>query len=136
MRDIVAGVIGGAAALAVDRAVGRTMPDTRTQSAAAGLLTAAAIYPVARRRGFGNLTEKVVLLAAGGVVAAAAAMPKQRTQLIAAGWIAHAAFDAAFHDNADVSRIPSWYPAMCAGYDIALGASLLVPAQRAPSSRH
>lgn len=132
MRDVVAGVIGGGAALAVDRAVSRTMPNARTESAAAGLLTAAAIYPLARRRGFGSLGEKVVLLGASGVVAAAAAMPKQRTQLIAGGWIAHAAFDAAFRDDANVSRIPSWYPAMCAGYDVALGASLLVPAQRAP----
>lgn len=128
MRDLAAGLIGGGAALAVDRAVAQTMPNARTESAAAGLLTAAAIYPLARRRGFGSFGEKVVLLAAGGVVAAAAAMPKQRTKLIAAGWVAHAAFDAAFRHDANVSRIPSWYPAMCAGYDVALGASLLRPA--------
>jgi hypothetical protein len=130
MRNVVAGVTGAGAAIAVDRAVARTMPTARTESAAAGLLTAAAIYPLARRRGFGDLGEKVVLFAAGGVVAAAGALPKHRTRLIAAGWIAHATFDAAFRTDARASRIPSWYPAMCAGYDIALGALLLSDARR------
>lgn len=136
MRDVLAGVLGGGAALAVDRAVDRAMPTARTASAATGLLTAAAIYPLARRRGFGSLGEKVVLLAAGSLVAAAAARPEHRTQLIAVGWLAHAGFDAAFSHDPAASRIPSWYPAMCAGYDVALGASLLRPARRAPSSRH
>lgn len=112
--------------MAVDRVVASASRDIRTQSAAAGLLAAAAIYPLACRRGFGNLGEKAVLALAAGVVGAAAAKPQWRTQLIAAGWIAHASFDAAFHPNNDASRIPSWYPAMCAGYDVALGARLLL----------
>jgi hypothetical protein len=49
IRDAVAVAVGGAAALAVDRAVEQSMPYVRTESAAAGLVTAAAIYPLARR---------------------------------------------------------------------------------------
>ena len=51
-------------------------------------------------------------------------MPARRAQVLGAGWIAHAGFDAVFTPH-DASRIPSWYPAMCAGYDVALGARLL-----------
>jgi hypothetical protein len=130
---IVAGAVGGVSAIAVDRAVAEAVPGLRTESAAAGLIAAAVIYPLARRRGFGNVGEKAVLALATGVVAAAAAKPGRRTQLIAAGWLAHAAFDAAFRPNNASSRIPSWYPAMCAGYDVALGARLLLPARRRPT---
>jgi hypothetical protein len=135
LRDVVAGAVGAAAAIAVDRAVDQTMPSFRTESAAAGLITAAVIYPLARRRGFGNLGEKAVLALATGIVVAAAAKPNRRTELIAAGWIAHAAFDGAFRPNREVSRIPGWYPAMCAGYDVALGARLLLPRRGAVTVR-
>jgi hypothetical protein len=53
----------------------------------------------------------------------ATARPARRRQLVAAGWLAHAGFDAAFVPH-DGSRIPAWYPAMCAGYDVALAGRL------------
>jgi hypothetical protein len=124
MLHVVAAAAGAGAAVGVDVLTERVMPARRADGAALGLLTAAAIYPAARRRGFGTVGEKAVLLAAGALVAAAVALPARRMQLLGAGWIAHAGFDAAFHPHDD-SRIPSWYPAMCAGYDVALGARLL-----------
>jgi hypothetical protein len=39
--------------------------------------------------------------------------------------VAHAGFDAAFSHDATASRIPSWYPAACAGYDVAFAALLI-----------
>jgi hypothetical protein len=124
VRDVAAFAAGAGAAVSVDVLTERAMPTRRIDGAALGLLTAAAIYPAARRSGFGTGVEKVVLIAAGAVVAVAAALPARRAQLLAAGWIAHAGFDAAFSPHDD-SRIPSWYPAMCAGYDVGLGVRLL-----------
>jgi hypothetical protein len=124
VRNALGLAVGAAAAVGVDRMTAQVMPARRLDGAALGLLTAAGIYPAARRRGFGTLSEKAVLLGAAAVVAATVAMPARRAQLLAAGWIAHAGFDAAFTSHDD-SRIPSWYPAVCAGYDLALGARLL-----------
>jgi hypothetical protein len=123
-KDVASAAVGAAAALGADRAAARL--NRRTEIAAAGLLTAAAIYPAARRRSFGDGREKAVLVAAAAVVTAALTQPGLRGRwLLAAGWLAHAGFDAKFAPHAD-SRIPSWYPAMCAGYDAALAARLLI----------
>lgn len=124
VQNVLGLAVGAAAAVGVDKLTAEVMPARRLDGAALGLLTAAGIYPAARRRGFGTRTEKAVLIAAGAVVAAAVAMPARRARLLAAGWIAHAGFDALFMPH-DESRIPSWYPAVCAGYDLALGARLL-----------
>jgi hypothetical protein len=124
VRNVLGLAVGAAAAVGVDKVTDEVMPARRLDGAALGLLTAAGIYPAARRRGFGTRGEKAVLISAGAVVAAAAALPARRAQLLAAGWIAHAGFDALFTPHRE-SRIPSWYPAVCAGYDLALGARLL-----------
>jgi hypothetical protein len=124
MRNVLGLAVGAAAAVGVDRVTEQLAPARRMDGAALGLLTAAGIYPAARRRGFGTASEKLVLTAAAVVVAAAAALPARRAQLLAAGWVAHAGFDALFTPHVE-SRIPSWYPAVCAGYDLALGVRLL-----------
>ena len=46
------------------------------------------------------------------------------THILAAGWLAHAGFDAVHHRNSS-SRLPAWYPAVCAGFDIAVAAQLM-----------
>jgi hypothetical protein len=119
-RDVAAGAIGAAAAVGVDVVMQRTAPQHRTPGAALGLVGAALIYPVARRGRFGDAAEKLVLGAA--TVTSLMAHPDRR-RLVAAGWLAHALFDAQFAPGS-ASRIPRWYPAMCAGYDVALAARL------------
>ena len=73
---------------------------------------------------------------AGAVTAASAKAPVRqggmlsgdggRRAVIAAGWVAHAAFDHVHHAGPG-GRLPKWYPALCAGYDIAFAAMLLRP---------
>lgn len=119
-----AAAIGAAAAVGADALALRIVPRHRVTAAAGGLVTAAAIYPLARRRTLGDDREKAVLVAAAVVALGPAALsPKAGRALIAVGWLAHAGFDASFHAGAD-SRIPRWYPAMCAGYDAALAVRL------------
>lgn len=150
---------GWAGATAVDRAA-RRLPRARVALHAAGLATAAAIYPLARLGGQavrtptpapgiaavgpddrtpderaaptpgpgpdGHATRELAALAAFGVAALLAA---RRSDLVArrtlaAGWLAHALFDAV-HETGPASRIPAWYPAFCAGYDGGVAVGLL-----------
>ena len=95
---------------------------------AAGMVAAAAIYPIARSRrplGAPLARELAGLVATGAIASMAARSTQSRARrLVAAGWAAHAAFDMV-HDRGEDSRIPSWYPAMCAGYDLAIAARLV-----------
>ncbi len=128
VTDAAALVAGAAAGYGADAATTRLAPRLRGAGAAAGLVTAAAIYPLARRRLAVDaaLTREVAGVAATGAVAVAArrlpATPARR--ILGIAWAAHAAFDAV-HTRSPDSRLPAWYPAMCAGYDIALGARLV-----------
>ena len=92
----------------------------------AGLVAAALIYP-ASRRSFGTpgvATEAWVAVAAGGLTWVAANLdPAAARRLVACGWAAHALFDMLRGPSSD-SRLPAWYPAMCAGFDVALAATL------------
>jgi hypothetical protein len=94
---------------------------------AVGLAFVAGIYPAARRRWRldRSSASEVVGVAAfgtGSVVAARRSRPRA-TRLLAAGWASHALFDIA-HGHDDGSRLPSWYPAFCATYDLVLGRHL------------
>jgi hypothetical protein len=122
-KHIVAAALGATAAVGADVVTTRVQPKRRTEASAAGLVTAAAIYSLARRRSFGNGREKITLVAALALVGAALGQPEKARLIVAGGWLAHAGFDAAFTSRDD-SRIPSWYPAMCAGYDVAAAARL------------
>jgi hypothetical protein len=122
------GVIAGAGLAEVMARSARELPaDYQVPFYAAGLATAAAIYPVARRRwgrDRNSAGELAGLLAYGAasVLAARRARPQAR-RLLAAGWASHALFDAA-HGHDETSRLPQWYPAMCAGYDLVVCAHL------------
>ena len=117
MRPVVAAVIGAASALGEDVLAQRRVADRRVALTAAALVGAATIYPLGRR-GFGDRLERLTLAASVVLVGASAALPSARgRQLVAAGWLAHAGFDAAFAQRRGDSRIPTWYPPMCAGYD-------------------
>jgi hypothetical protein len=122
---------GAALAVATDAGTRRVTHDSMIVPAAAvGLVTAAAIYPAARAgretsRGV-VVRETAGLIGAGAVLAAAVAKRGSATvkRAVAAGWLAHAVFDN-LHDRGPTSRLPGWYPAACAGYDIALAGLLL-----------
>jgi hypothetical protein len=130
--DIVSAAVGVGAALAVDHLVGRRLPRRRVMLQAAGLTAAAVIYPAARARRTVSLPvvrELGALTGFGALSSAAARNPDTASaaRWLAAGWTAHAAFDFA-HDGGEHSLIPAWYPALCAGYDLATAAKLLLGA--------
>ena len=90
---------------------------------AAGLAVAAAIYPAARRRwrlDRRTAGEVLGVIGYGTASLLAARRPRPRAnRLLAAGWASHALFDAA-HGHDETSRLPRWYPALCAGYDLVI----------------
>jgi hypothetical protein len=125
-------LVGGAAcAVATDAAARRLSPSQRVTAASAGLVTAAIIYPAAR---IGRPADRAVahrewLVVGATIAVSATASRDSRTSraaraAVAAGWVGHAAFDN-LHDRGPTSRLPDWYPAVCAGYDVALAALLL-----------
>ena len=128
-RDVVAPAAVGllAAAPAVVWLRGRRR-HAHLAYAGAGLVIAAAIYPAARSgwKPGGAVYRELGGLAAFGALSVAGA---RRTSaagslLLAGGWLAHAVFDVQ-HDSGPDSRIPSWYPAFCAGYDVGMAAALI-----------
>lgn len=136
---LVALAVGAASAVAVEQVTMRVLPAHRADLGAVGLITAAGIYPAARRRkwiGMASIRELAGVAAATGLTAASAKAPVRqagmlsgdggRRAVIAAGWVAHAAFDH-FHHAGSGGRLPKWYPALCAGYDIAFAAMLMRP---------
>jgi hypothetical protein len=103
-------------------------PKQRAMILAGGLVVAAAIYPIARRNrklGAPMAREIAGLVASGAIVTTAAqSTHKKARNVVATGWAAHAVFDMV-HDGGGDSLIPSWYPAMCAGYDLAVAGRLV-----------
>lgn len=132
-QDAAAIAVGAGLAVATDRGARRVTSGSRMAPAGAlGLVTAAAIYPAAR---IGRAADADVArrewLAVGATVAVLAAASRSGAgrvarATVAVGWIAHAAFDN-LHDRGPTSRLPDWYPAACAGYDVALAGLLLRP---------
>ncbi|MCX6396571.1 MAG: hypothetical protein NTV23_08800 [Propionibacteriales bacterium] len=97
-------------------------------AAGAGLVTAAVIYPAARREhapSAGLLVEAAVVVGATAMAAVAAGRsPAAGRRLLALGWAAHALFDFG-QGPSDDSRLPDWYAPVCAGYDFAFAGQLL-----------
>jgi hypothetical protein len=131
--DVVAVAVGAASGLAAENAARRWLPNKRTNLGAAGLVTAAAVYPATRkgaRISLASAREVAAVAAATGLVSRAHQRGDLTARtLIAAGWAAHALFDAR-HELGPGGRLPRWYPALCAGYDLAFAAALLRPASR------
>ena len=93
-----------------------------------GLVTAAVIYPAARRERTASkelIIEAGVVLATTAVAAVAAGQsPVAGRRLLALGWAAHALFDFGQGPSED-SHLPGWYAPVCAGYDFAFAGQLL-----------
>src|SRR4051812_32516574 len=126
--DAVGGLIAGAGlAELVARGTRRLPAEHQAASYAAGLAIAAAIYPAARRRWrfdrrSGGELVGVIGYGAASVLAVRRPGPLAN-RLLAAGWASHALFDAA-HGHDESSRLPRWYPAVCAGYDLVVAGHL------------
>lgn len=123
-----AATAGVALAVAADAAITRLRPSLRNPVAACGLIGAAAVYPLSGRRLGIDGREALTLALASIVAALVASMPSSRQRrLLAAGWVAHALYDAAFTHDTNATRLPEWYAPFCAGVDIAMGARLALP---------
>jgi hypothetical protein len=122
------GVIAGAALAEAGARVTRTLPASQqVRNSAAGLALAALIYPAARRRWSRDgrsAAELAGLVVYGTASLLAARQPRPlANRLLAAGWASHALFDVA-HGHDEDSRLPRWYPAACAGYDLVVAGRL------------
>lgn len=106
---------------------GRRLNGGSTLLSGISLVGAAAVYPAARRRNgsSGGLAVEIGVLAATAALTAVAARADTTTgrRLVAAGWAGHAAFDF-LQGASDDSRLPAWYPPVCAGFDVAYAARL------------
>lgn len=116
-------VLGGLSAEVTFRLSGRG----GVLGAGLGLVTAALVYPAARRERPGDRAQlfegAAVVVASALAAAAASCSPATGRRIAAAGWAAHAIFDVA-QGASDDSRLPGWYAPACAGYDIAFAALL------------
>lgn len=92
------------------------------------LVTAALTYPLTdlrSGRGPARTRELAALGATLAVGLGSAFLPTPtRRRILAAGWLSHAGFDAAHRRNSG-SRLPFWYPAFCAGFDVVVAAGLM-----------
>lgn len=118
--------VGAGTGLLADELTCRRVPDRRPLWAAVGLVAAALVYPVARRGPGHTLHESWMLLMACFVcVLSARCSDRSACSLLGASWMCHALFDLACGHGASTWRLPRWYPAWCAGFDVAYGARLL-----------
>lgn len=124
----VAGLAAGATLAAGNLRLLASQPSARqTILWGVGLSVAAAVYPTARKQWKPDAAaarEVVGLLGYTAVaVAACRQLPRAGTRIAAAGWASHALFDLA-HRRIEGSRLPDWYPAVCAGYDLVVASHL------------
>ncbi len=128
---------GGLLSIAADRSISRRNPTRRTVVYAAGLVGAAVVYPIShlgRTADSAVLTrEWIAVLATAAVYVGASILPAQgAARLTAGGWLGHAVFDHG-HDRGGSSRLPQWYPMLCAGFDVGVATLLCVSNTPAPS---
>lgn len=107
-------------------AVGRSLPRTRTQALVLALVPVALVYPAARTsaRDRSAVVREVAGVVAMAGVAVLALRDGDGRRVTAAGWLAHAAFDLLHEKGAD-SRLPDWYPGVCAGFDAGVAWELM-----------
>lgn len=125
------GIIAGALAAGVLVAVLRHVPvDRALRTLAVALSVAAAIYVVFVITG--GTHGRWLLVEAGGFIlftALAILGLKYSPMVLALAWFAHIAWDAVLHSH-DTAFVPQWYPALCIGFDLVIGACIIVRYRR------
>ena len=119
LAGAVLGLVTDAVALALPRQQAR-------QLSAAALAAAGGVYlgfAVADGRRSALLVQTGELL--GFTAWAALAVQRDSPGLLGAGWLAHPIWDALHYRGRGPTRVRSWFPAFCIGYDVALAAPLL-----------
>jgi hypothetical protein len=61
----------------------------------------------------------------GFTALAALAVQRDSPGLLGAGWLAHVTWDALHYRGRGLTRVGSWYPPLCIGYDVAVAVPLL-----------
>ena len=133
-RNGAAAAAGAIAGILTDVPLRRRGP-SGTRLSALILVGAAAVYPVAGGDRASNdealRGEVSAVLGTAALAVAAWVLPDRVARsVVAAGWVLHAVFDQT-HAASAATRLPPWYPALCAGYDVAMAATL---ARRAPNA--
>jgi hypothetical protein len=118
--------VGLGSGLLADVLISRRTADRRVLWAAIGLVVAALVYPMARRRPGLDPSEAWTVLSACVIAAVSVGRSERLARsLLGVGWMCHAIFDLTFGHSSSSWRLPRWYPALCAGFDVAYGARLL-----------
>ena len=120
---LVAGVVLGLATDAVMLALPRQQARRLSSAALAATGGVYLGFAVADGRRSALLVQAGELL--GFTALAALAVQRDSPGLLGAGWLAHTTWDALHYRGRGPTRVRSWFPAFCIGYDTALAAPLL-----------
>jgi len=122
-KTLVLATVGGLAGDITFRAAQRTGHPAATSAVC--LVAAALTYRLADPGAEHGPERTRELLAVGATavtgIASSLVPPRARHRVLAAGWLSHAVFDMVHHRNSG-SLLPRWYPALCAGFDVAVAA--------------
>ena len=119
LAGAVLGLATDAVALALPRQQGRLVSGA-TLAAAGGIYAG---FAVADGRRSALLVQAGELL--GFTALATLAVHRDSPGLLGAGWLAHVTWDALHYGGRGPTRVRSWYPPICIGYDVALAVPLL-----------
>lgn len=108
-------------------ALRKSLPRIDTRALVLSLVPVALAYPAARRsaRDKPAVVREVAGVAAMSAAAVLALRGTDGRRIAAAGWLAHAAFDL-LHEKGPDSRLPDWYPSVCAGFDAGVAWEVMV----------
>lgn len=119
LAGAVLGLATDAMALALPRQQARRLSGA-TLAAAGGVYLG---FAVADGRRSALLVQTGEVL--GFTALAALAVQRDSPGLLGAGWLAHTTWDALHYRSRGSTRVRTWYPPFCIGYDVALAAPLL-----------
>jgi len=122
----VALLAGAVLGLATDAVVFALPREQARLLAGAGLAAASGVYlgfAVADGRRSALLVQTGELL--GFTALAVLAVQRDSPGLLGVGWLAHVTWDALHYWSRGPTRVRSWYPSLCIGYDVAVAVPLL-----------
>ena len=93
----------------------------------AALLVAAAVYVAFALATPAPAALSVELAGVAVFAVFAGAGMRGSRQWLAAGWLAHIAWDLILHETSGGGYVPAWYPAACVGFDGVVAGALALP---------